>query len=76
MPDQPRHYFKELRLQQFRSIVALARRGTFSGAAAALKLTRASVWQQVRGLEQEMACTLVRTVGQRVELTAAGKKLV
>lgn len=76
MSDHPRHYFKELRLQQFRSIVALAHWGTFSGAAAALKLTRASVWQQVRGLEQEMACALVRSKGQRVELTAAGHKLV
>ncbi|MGV3662244.1 MAG: LysR family transcriptional regulator [Prosthecobacter sp.] len=76
MSDPSRQYFKELRLQQFRSIVALARWGTFTGAAAALKLTRASVWQQVHGLEQEMACALVRSKGQRVELTAAGHKLV
>lgn len=76
MPDTSRHYFKELRLQQFRSLVALARWQTFTAAAAALKLTRASVWQQVRGLEKEMTCALVRTRGQRVELTAAGQKLV
>jgi DNA-binding transcriptional LysR family regulator len=76
MTDASRHYFKELRLQQFRSLVALARWQTFSAAAAALKITRASVWQQVRGLEQEMECALVRTRGQRVELTSAGQKLV
>lgn len=76
MSDSPRHYFKELRLQQFRSLVALARWHTFSAAATALKLTRASVWQQVRALEQEMACALVRTRGQRVEFTPAGLKLV
>ena len=76
MPDTPRHYFKELRLQQFRSLVALARWQTFSAAASALKITRASVWQQVRALEQEFACALLRTRGQRVELTPAGLKLV
>jgi DNA-binding transcriptional LysR family regulator len=76
MSDSPRYYFKELRLQQFRSIVALARWQTFSAAAEALRLTRASVWQQVRSLEQELACTLVRTRGHRVELTPAGHKLV
>lgn len=71
-----RHYFKELRLQQFRGLVALARWQTFSAAASALGLTRASVWQQVRALEQDLACTLLRTRGQRVELTDAGRKLV
>jgi LysR family transcriptional regulator, cys regulon transcriptional activator len=76
MSEPLRHYFKELRLQQFRGLVALARWQTFSAAASALGLTRASVWQQVRALEQEMACTLLRTRGQRVELTDAGKKLV
>lgn len=76
MSEPSRHYFKELRLQQFRSLVALAQWQTFSAAAAALKLTRASVWQQVRSLEQEFECALLRTRGQRVELTAAGQKLV
>lgn len=76
MADPSRHYFKELRLQQFRGLVALARWQTFSAAATALGLTRASVWQQVRSLEQELACTLLRTRGQRVEFTAAGEKLV
>ena len=76
MPELPRHYFKELRLQQFRGLIALSRWQTFSAAAAALQLTRASVWQQVRALEKEMACTLLRTRGHRVELTDAGRKLV
>ena len=76
MPSSSRHYFKELRLQQFRSLVALSRWQTFSAAAAALHLTRASVWQQLRGLEQQLGCTLLRTRGKRVELTPAGQKLV
>ena len=76
MSDAPRQYFKELRLQQFRSLVALSKWQTFSAAAKVLKLTRTSVWQQVHGLEKEMDCTLVRTRGQRVELTPSGLKLV
>lgn len=76
MPDSPRTYFKELRLQQFRSLVALARWQTFAAAATALRLTRTSVWQQVRSLEQELACTLLRTREHRVEFTDAGRKLV
>src|SRR5688500_20407671 len=76
MSESPRFYFKELRLQQFRGLVALARWQTFTAAANALGLTRASVWQQVRALEQELTSTLVRTRGHRVELTDAGHKLV
>ncbi len=76
MSESSRYYFKELRLQQFRGLVALARWQTFSAAANALGLTRASVWQQVRALEQELTSTLVRTRGHRVELTDAGRKLV
>src|SRR5262245_7788481 len=69
-----RRFFKEIRLQQFRSLVAVSRWQTYSAAAGALKLTRASVWQQVRGLEQQFSTTLVRTRGKRVELTPAGSK--
>lgn len=76
MAQVTRRFFKEVRLQQFRSLVAVARWHTFSSAANALKLTRASVWQQVRGLEQQFSCALVRTRGKRVELTPAGLKLV
>jgi DNA-binding transcriptional LysR family regulator len=76
MQEPARHYFKELRLQQFRGLLALSRHQTFSAAANSLKLTRASVWQQVRALEKELACTLLRTREHRVELTSAGRKLV
>jgi DNA-binding transcriptional LysR family regulator len=72
----PRYYFKELRLQQFRGLVALSQWQTFTAAAMALGLTRASVWQQVHGLEREMESTLVRPNGHRVELTEAGRRLV
>ncbi len=76
MSDPSRHYFKELRLQQFRGLLALAHWQTFAAAASSLGLTRASVWQQVRSLERELGCALLRTRGQRVEFTDAGNKLV
>lgn len=76
MSKDQRHYFKELRLQQFRALVALARCQTFAAAATALRLSRTSVWQQVRALEKEFDCTLVHTRGHRGELTADGRKLV
>ncbi len=71
-----RHYFKELRLQQFRSLLALAHHHTFSAAAVFLGLTRTTVWQQIRSLEAELGCTLLHTNRQRVKLTATGHKLV
>lgn len=76
MSQAQRHYFKELRLQQFRALVALARFSTFAAAAAALRLSRTSVWQQIRALEKEFNCALLRTRGHRAELTSEGRRLV
>ena len=71
-----RHYFKELRLQQLRAIVELSRSNGFAGAAAALKLTTPSVWQQVRSLEREFGTSLVEVQGLQVTLTDRGRLLV
>lgn len=71
-----RHYFKELRLQQLRAIVELSRGNGFAGAAAALKLTTPSVWQQVRSLEREFGTSLVEVIGLQVTLTDRGRLLV
>lgn len=71
-----RHYFKELRLQQLRAIVELSRGNGFAGAAAALKLTTPSVWQQVRSLEREFGTSLVEVNGLNVSLTDRGRLLV
>jgi DNA-binding transcriptional LysR family regulator len=70
-----RHYFKELRLQQFRGLLALVQYGSFSEAAKMLRLNRASVWQQVRALEAEFGCVLVEPVGKQVRITAEGSRL-
>lgn len=70
-----RQYFKELRLQQFRGLLAVAQYGSFSVAAKALQLTKASVWQQVRALEAEFDCVMVEPSGKQVRVTADGARL-
>ena len=70
-----RHYFKELRLQQFRGLLAVFRTGSFSSAARELKITKASVWQQVRALESEFACSLVECMGRTARATEEGLRL-
>ena len=70
-----RHYFKELRLQQFRGLQAIIRLGSFSAAARDLGLTKASVWQQVRALEEEFGCKLVESLGRKAQPTPEGLRL-
>ena len=70
-----RHYFKELRLQQFRGLLAVVQCGSFAKAAAQLQLTRASVWQQVRALEAELECVLVEPAGKLIRITTEGARL-
>lgn len=71
-----RRYFKELRIQQLRALVELARGHGFAGAAAALELTTPSVWQQIRGLESQFGVALVQVNGLQVSLTEYGMHLV
>ena len=70
-----RHYFKELRLQQFRGLLAVVRNGSFSKAARELQLRRASVWQQVRALEAEFECLLIEPAGKQIRVTPEGTRL-
>ncbi len=70
-----RHYFKELRLQQFRGLLAVAKHSSFSQAAKTLQLSKASVWQQVRALEEEFGCALVEPHGKQVQVTPEGARL-
>ena len=70
-----RHYFKVLRFKQFRGLIAVIRSGSFSAAAKALRMTKASIWQQVRALEAEFGCVLSESAGRRVRPTAQGLRL-
>ncbi len=54
----------------------LARRSTVTEVARAMSLTPTAVSQQLKLLEREAGTPLLRRVGRRVELTAAGRVLV
>ncbi|GAA6525581.1 LysR family transcriptional regulator [Intrasporangium sp. DVR] len=54
----------------------LARRSTVTEVARAVSLTPTAVSQQLKLLEREAGLPLLRRVGRRVELTAAGRVLV
>ena len=71
-----RRYFKELKMSQLHALTALAGGKGFAGAAALLEVATPSVWQQVRGLEDEFKVSLVEVDGQKVRLTEAGNLLV
>ncbi len=75
MSSTDRQYFKELRLQQFRGLLAVIQSGSFSLAAKDLLLTKASVWQQVRALEEEFGCVLLESVGRKIKPTPNGLRL-
>lgn len=71
-----RRYFKEVRFRQIRSLVELARHGSFAATASALGLSVPSVWQQIRSLEDEYGVQLVVAEGAKVALTEDGRMLV
>ncbi len=71
-----RRYFKELRLQQFRALTEVARQGTFTAAAQALGLSRTSVWQQIRSLEDDFGVELAVVRGHHLTLTPEGALLL
>lgn len=71
-----RHYFKELRLQQFRALVEVERSGSFAAAAQALGISRTAIWQQIRSLESEFGAELVLAHGQHSTLTDEGRELL
>jgi molybdate transport repressor ModE-like protein len=75
MPRRSRSY-KELTLQQLRSLCETARQGSFVAAAAALGLSQPTVWKQIHALEREFGAKLVEPHGRGCTMTAAGRLLV
>jgi DNA-binding transcriptional LysR family regulator len=75
-PPPQRRYFKELRFRQFRAFREVARTMSFAAAAEALRISRPSLWQQVRALEEELGAALLRTENQQLSLTEDGALLV
>jgi DNA-binding transcriptional LysR family regulator len=75
-PPPQRRYFKELRFRQFRAFREVARTMSFAAAANALRISRPSLWQQVRALEEELGAALLRTENQQLSLTEDGALLL
>jgi DNA-binding transcriptional LysR family regulator len=77
MPSKPstvRH--KELTWQQLRSFCEAARLGSLSAAAAALELAQPTVWAQVRTLERNFNCQLLKADQRGCRLTPEGQILI
>jgi DNA-binding transcriptional LysR family regulator len=74
--ETARVYFKGIRPQQFQALGSLARGDGFAGAGESLGLSRSSVWRQIRALERELGCELVRLQGRQVHITEAGRILL
>lgn len=72
----PRRYFKELRFRQLRALVELARGGSFTAVATAMKISVPAAWQQIRALEEEFGVAMVRQAGKTAALTEQGELLV
>ncbi|MCK1819059.1 LysR family transcriptional regulator [Streptomyces sp. XM83C] len=64
-----------LNLERLRTLDALARHGSVSGAAAALHITTSAVSQQMSKLEREVGQQLLAKNGRGVRLTDAGRLL-
>jgi len=71
-----RHAYKEIRLQQLRSLCATAQFGSLVAAAKSLGISQPAVWEQVRSLEREFGAVFVEAIGRGSRLTEAGKTLV
>ncbi len=67
---------RNLKLDQLRTFTEVVGRGSFSSAAAHLRLTQPAVSQQVRQLEKHLGVRLLERVGKRATPTPAGAVLV
>ena len=66
----------DLQVAHLRTLQAIARHGSFSRAAQALRLTQPAVSMQVRHLEQALGLPLLERVGKRAFPTRAGELLL
>lgn len=76
MPVAKRHTYKDVRLQQLRSLCETARLGSLSAAAAALGVSQPTVWEQVHALEREFGSQLIESHRRGCRMTDAGRALV
>ncbi|MDO8691705.1 MAG: LysR family transcriptional regulator [Dehalococcoidia bacterium] len=65
-----------LNVYQLSVFLAVAERGSFSGAGGKLHLTGPGISHQIKGLEKQLGVSLFQREGRRMELTDAGRALV
>ena len=65
-----------MELRQLQYVVAVARVGSFLGAAAALGVPQPSLWRSVKALEAELGVVLFERSGRGVQLTDAGHQVL
>lgn len=63
-------------LKRLGTFVAVAERGTVTGAAAALRITQPALTRQLQGLQSEIGVPLFERSGRRLRLTAEGAQLL
>ena len=66
----------DLRLRQLRTLLAVARSGSYTKAAARVSLTQSAVSRQMKDLETSLGARLFERFSRGVHLTAAGQELV
>lgn len=74
-PNKPPAY-KDVTLGQLRSFCETARRGSFTAAAAALRLAHPTVWKQVHALEATFGRPLIEPHARGCRVTEAGEVLL
>ena len=62
--------------KQLRAYLALARVGSFTGAARELGLSQSAISHTIKSLELDVGCRLVEKAGKKVFLTQAGEQLL
>ena len=65
-----------MELRQLRYFAAVGRVGTFTAAAAELRVAQPALWQQVKALERELGLPLFERWGRRVRLTRDGEEIL
>jgi LysR family transcriptional regulator, cyn operon transcriptional activator len=65
-----------MNLQHLRYLLAVARRGSFTGAASAMNVTQPAISGGIAELESELGVKLFHRHGRRVELTGEGRSLM
>jgi LysR family transcriptional activator of glutamate synthase operon len=66
-------YYKRNRIQQIRGFITVVQEGTFASASDVLRVSRSTVFSQVKSLESKLGIVLFQKDGRNVSLTEEGK---